>query len=187
MWNDKFELSDGSYSVPDIQGYFEHIIKNHDAVTNNIPLRIYINKIQNIIAFKIKKEHYLQLLTPEMTKLLGNTKSKISKDENGENVPHLEVTEIVLFHCNIVNNNCQQNSRVLYTFALNKLLGQLLNISPKKFIFLKTFHSEFSFHLWFTYQNFKSLEIEDKIRTNLAIYWGVIFVQTMDFWLLPEI
>ena len=105
MWNDRFELSDGSYSVPDIQGYFEHIIKNHDAVTNNIPLRIYINKIQNIIAFKIKKEHYLQLLTPEMTKLLGNTKSKISKDENGENVPHLEVTEIVLFHCNIVNNN----------------------------------------------------------------------------------
>ena len=79
-------------------------------------------------------------------KLLGSTKSKISKDENGENVFHLEITEVVLIHCNIVNNNNNQtNSRVLYTFIPNKSFGQLLDISPKKSMFLKTFNSEFSY------------------------------------------
>ena len=67
-------------------------------------------------------------------KLFGSTKSKITKDENGENVPHLEITEVVLVHCNIVNNGYQQDSRVLYTFVLNKSFGQLLDISPKNFI-----------------------------------------------------
>ena len=78
-------------------------------------------------------------------KLFGSTKSKITKDKNGENVSHLEITEVVLVHCNIVNNDYQQDSRVLYTFIPNKLFGQLLDISPKKFIFLKTFNSEFSY------------------------------------------
>ena len=76
-------------------------------------------------------------------KLLGSTKSKITKDENGENVPHLEITEVVLVFCNIVNNEYQQDSRVLYTFILNKLFDQILDISPKNFIFSKTFNSEF--------------------------------------------
>ena len=75
-------------------------------------------------------------------KLLENIKSKITKDENGENVSHLEITEVVLIHCNIVNNNYQQDLRVLYTFVHNKSFGQLLDISPKNFIFLKTFNSE---------------------------------------------
>ena len=70
-------------------------------------------------------------------KLLGSTTSKITKDENGENVPHLEINEVVLVHCNIVNNDYQQGSRVFYTFVTNKLFGQLLHISPKNFIFLK--------------------------------------------------
>ena len=74
-------------------------------------------------------------------KLLENTKRKITKDKNGENVPHLEITEVVLIHCNIVNNDYQQDSRVLYTFLPNKLFGQLLDISPKNFIFLKPFNS----------------------------------------------
>ena len=74
-------------------------------------------------------------------KLLGSTTSKITKDENGENVPHLKITEVVLIHCNIFNNDYQQDSRALYTFIPNKLFGQLLNISPKNFIFLKTFNS----------------------------------------------
>ena len=65
-------------------------------------------------------------------KLLGSTKSKITKDENGRNVPYLEITEVLLVHCNIVNNNYQQNSRVLYTFIPNKSFGQLLDISPQK-------------------------------------------------------
>ena len=78
-------------------------------------------------------------------KLLGNTKSKITKNKNGENVPYLEITEVVLMHCNIVNNSYQQKSRVLYTFVLNKSFGQSLNISPQNFIILKTFDSEFSY------------------------------------------
>ena len=103
-------------------------------------------------------------------KLLGSTKSKITKDENGENVPHLEITEVVLVHCNIVNNDYQQDSRVLYTFVPNKSFGQLLDISPKNFIFLKTFDSEFSYiEVWFTDQNSKPLEIEDKINITLVI------------------
>ena len=74
-------------------------------------------------------------------KLLGSFKSKITKDKNGENVPHLEITEVVLIHCNIVNKDYQQDSRVLYTFVPKKSFGQLLDISPKNFIYLKTFDS----------------------------------------------
>ena len=85
--------------------------------------------------FKIKTEYYLELLIPETMKLLGSTKSKITKNENGENVPRLEVIEVALIHCNIVNNDYQQHSRVLYTFVPNKSFGQLLNISPKNFTF----------------------------------------------------
>ena len=78
--------------------------------------------------FKIKIRYYLELLTLETMKVLGNTKSKMNKNENGENVPHLEITEVVLVHCNIVNNNYQQNSGVFYTFVPNKSFGQLLDI-----------------------------------------------------------
>ena len=81
----------------------------------------------------------------ETMKLFGSFKSKITKDKNSENVPHLEITEVVLVHWNIVNNDYQQDSRVLYTFVPNKSFGQLLDISPKNFIFLKTFDSEFSY------------------------------------------
>ena len=74
-------------------------------------------------------------------KLLGSTKSKITKDKNGENVPHLEIAELLLIHCNLVNNNYQQNSRILYTFVPNKPFGRLLEIPPTNHIFLKTFNS----------------------------------------------
>ena len=76
-------------------------------------------------------------------KPLESTKSKIRKDKNGENAPYLEITEVVLIHCNIVSNSYLQNSRVLYIFVPNKSIGQLLDISPENFIFLKTFDSEF--------------------------------------------
>ena len=103
-------------------------------------------------------------------KLLGSTESKLTKNENGENVLHLKITEVVLIHCNIVNNDYQQDSRVLYTFVPKKSFGQLLNISPKNFIFLKTFNSEFSYiEVWLTDQNSKPLEIEDKINITLVI------------------
>ena len=149
------ELSDGSYSVSDIQGYFEYIIKKHETVIDNPSIMIYVNEIENTITFKIKAGYYLEFLTPETMKLLGSTESKITKNENGENVPHLEITEVILVHCDIVNNDYQQDSRVLYTFVPNKSFGQLLDISPKKNIFLKTFNSEFShIEVRFTDQNF---------------------------------
>ena len=84
-------------------------------------------------------------------KLLWSTKSKIIKDEDGENLPYLEITEVVLIHCNIFNNSYQQNSRFLYTFVPNKPSGQLLDISTENCTFLKTFDSEFSYmEVWFT-------------------------------------
>ena len=73
-------------------------------------------------------------------KLLGTTKSKITEDKNGENVPHLEIFELVLVHCNVVNNDYQQDSRILYTFVPNKPFGNLLKTSPPSHIFLKTFN-----------------------------------------------
>ena len=81
-------------------------------------------------------------MTPETMKLRGSNKRKITKDKYGENVPNLEITEVLLVRCNIVNNDYQQDSRVLYTFIPNKLFGQLQDISPKNVIFLKTFNSE---------------------------------------------
>ena len=121
--------------------------------------------------FKIKTGYYPKLLMPEAMKLLASTKSKITKDKNGENLPYLEITEIVLIHCNIVNNDYQQDSRFLYIFVLNKSFGQLLDISPKYFILLKTFNSTFS-HIEerFTDQNSKPLEIEDKINIHHFSY-----------------
>ena len=102
-------------------------------------------------------------------KLLGSTENKITKDKNGENVPHLEITELILVHCNIVNNDYQQDSRVLYTFVPNKTFGQLVEISPTNFIFLKTFNSEFqAIEVWFTDQNSQPLEIEDKMNLTLV-------------------
>ena len=103
-------------------------------------------------------------------KLLGSTKSKITKNENGENMLHLEITEVVLIHCNIVNNYYQQDSRVLYTFVPNKSFGQFLDISPKNFIFLNIFSSELSYiEVWFTDQNSKPLEKEDKTNITSVI------------------
>ena len=103
-------------------------------------------------------------------KLLRRTKNKIPEDENGENIPHLEITEVTLVHCNIVSNDYQQDSWVLYIFVPNKSSGQLLGILPKRFIFLKTFESQFSYiEVWFTDQNYKPLEIEDKINITLVI------------------
>ena len=120
-------------------------------------------EIENGITFKIKSGYYLELLTPETMKLLGSTERKITKDKNGEKVPHLEVVELVIVHCNLVNNDNQQHSRILYTFFPNKPFGSLLEISPTNHIFLKIFNSEFQeIKIWFTDQTSKPLEVEDK-------------------------
>ena len=103
-------------------------------------------------------------------KLLGSTKNKLTKDKNGENLPHPEITEVLLVHCNMVNNDYQHDSRVLYTFVPNKSFGSLLDISPSNHIFLKTFNSEYDeIIVWFTDQNSKPLEIEDRINLTIVI------------------
>ena len=169
-WSEKFKLPDGSYSISDIQDYFEYILKKHCGNVDNPSIRIYVNKIENRITFRIKSGYYLELLTPETIKLLGSTESKITKDKNGENVPHLEIVELVLIHCNLVKNDYQQHSRILYTFVPNKPFGSLLEISPTNHIFLKTFNSDFpEIKTWFTDQTSKSLEVEDKINLTLII------------------
>ena len=126
-WIDQFELPDGLYSILHIQDYFEYIFKKHGEDINKPSVQIYVNKIENRVIFKIKNGYSLELLTPETMKLLGSTKIKITKGKNGENVPHLEITEVVLVHCNIVNNDFQQDSRVLYTFVPNKPFGSLFS------------------------------------------------------------
>ena len=85
-------------------------------------------------------------------------------------MPHFEIVEKLLVHCNIVNNYYQQDSRALYTFVPNKSFGSLLEISPKNEIFLKTFNSEFqAVEVWFTDQNSQPKEIEYRLNLNLAI------------------
>ena len=124
-WNSEYELPSWSYSISDIQVHFEYISKKHHESIDNLSARIYLNKTENTITFKIKTGYYIELLGPETTKLLRSNKNKITKDKNGENVPHLEITEVVLVHCHIVNNDYQQDSRVLYTFVPSKLFGNL--------------------------------------------------------------
>ena len=112
----------------------------------------------------------LNLKKSETIKLLGSIKNKITKDKNGENVPHLKITVVVLVHSNIVNNDYQQDSRALYTFVPNKPFGSLLEISPTNHIFLKVFNSEFQdIQVWFTDQKSQPLEIEDRLNLTLVI------------------
>ena len=161
-WSEEFKLPDGSYSVSDIQDYFEYILKKHSEGVDNPSVRI---TIENRITFKTKNGYYLELSTPETMKLLRSTESKITKDKNNENVPHLEIVELVLVHCNLVNNVYQQDSRILCTFLPNNTFGSLLEISPTNQVFLKTFHSKFQeVKIWFTNQTSKPLELEDKIN-----------------------
>ena len=144
--NLKFQLRHGwSYSIWDITDYFRYLLKKHWGKTVNLSIKIYTNKIENRTTFKIKPEYYLDLLIPKTIKLIESTK----KDEN---TPYLEIREEVLIHCvnnNAVNNSYQQNSRVLYTFAPDKLFSQLL--------------------VWSADQNYNPLEIEDKINVTLTI------------------
>ena len=152
----------GSCLISDTQDYFEYILEKHNENFDNPSIRIYVNKVENRITFKIKNGI---TLNNETMKLLGSTGSKITKDKNGKNVPHLEITELVLVHFNLVNNDYQQDSRILYTFVPNKSFGSLLEISPTNHIFLKTFNSEFQeIEIWFTNQNSMPLEVQDKIN-----------------------
>ena len=127
------DLPDGSYSVSDIQNYFELIIKKHETLIENPPIQIYPNKIKNRIVFKIKTGYKLELLTPKTMKLLGSTKKDVDSDKNSGNVSKLESFEVALVHCNLVKNDYQHSSKVLFSFVSNKQFGQLINILPDKY------------------------------------------------------
>ena len=120
--------------------------------------------------FKIKTGYKLELLSKETMKLLGSTKDTTDADKSSENVPRLENVEVVLVHCNLVNNSYQQASRALFTFVPNKQYGQLISISPNSLIFLKKMNTEFSeIEIWCTDPNDNSLEIEDNVNISLII------------------
>ena len=155
-WRETFDLPDGSYTIDDILDYFESIIKKHEALTDNLPVQIYANKIKNRIVFKIKTGCKLELSTPETTKLLGSTKKVVDKDKNSENIPKLDSVEVVLVHCNLVKNDYQHASKVLFSFVPNKQFGHLLNISPHIFKMMNTVNTDFaSIEVWFTDQSRK--------------------------------
>ena len=142
--NNKFKISAPTCSDKfDIQDYFEYIFLKNGEDIDKPSVQIYVNKIENRVTFKIKNGYSLERLTPQRMKLLGRIENKITKDKNGENLSHVEISEVVLVHCDIVNNDYQQDSRVLYIFVPNKPFGDLLEISPTNHIFLKNFNSEY--------------------------------------------
>ena len=145
--DDTFDLPDGSYSIANIQDYFEFIIKKHATLTENPSVQIYPNRIQNRIVFKIKIEYKLELLTPETMKLLGIRKKYADKDKNWETVPKLESVEAALVHCSLVKNDYQQASKVLFTFVPNNEFGQMINTSPHAFTMMNTVNTEFSWSM----------------------------------------
>ena len=139
-------------------------------MTENPLIQIYPNKVKNRIVFKVKTSFKLELLTLEAMKLLGSTKKVVNKDKKGENVPKRESVEVVLVHCNLVKNDYQHSSKVLFSFVPNKRFGQLINISPNTLTMMNTVNTEFSsVEVWFTNQNSKALEIEDSINLTLII------------------
>ena len=172
-WNETFDVPDGSYSIAALQNYFEYIIKKHETITDVSPVLIYVNEINNRIVFKIKSGFKLELLSNETMRLLGSSTDTIDGDKNSELVPKLESVDLVLVHCNLVNNSYQQASKVLFTFVPNKKYGQLITVSPEMLIMLKTVNTEFSFiEIWFTDQDNRPLEIEDSVNISLIIGIG---------------
>ena len=170
--NDEFYLPDGSYSISDIQDYFEFIIKKHETLTENPPIQIYPNKIKNRIVFKVKRGYKLgsiETIREYKMQLLGSTK-KVDICKDREDVSKLESVQIALIHCNLVNNIYQQASKVFFTFVPNKQFGQLITISPHSLTVLKTTNAEFqSIQLRFTDQNNRPLEVEDIVNITLII------------------
>ena len=139
-------------------------------MTENPLIQIYPNKVKNRIVFKVKTSFKLELLTLEAMKLLGSTKKVVDKDKKGENVPKRESVEVVLVHCNLVKNDYQHSSKVLFSFVPNKPFGQLINISPNTLTMMNTVNTEFSsVEVWFTNQNSKALEIENSVNLTLII------------------
>ena len=118
--------------------------------------------------FKIKDEYKAESQTRETMKLFGSTKNLIDKTKNRENVPSLEVVEVVLVQCNLVDNQYQQNSEVWYTFKPNKFYTYVLNVEASNLVFFKTYNTEFDeIIITFTHQNGRPLETEGKVSVAL--------------------
>ena len=163
-------MPDGSYSVSDIPDYFEYIIKKYETIADNPAVQIYVNKIKNRIAFKIRTGYKLELLSEETMQLLGSSKKDIDQNKDGEIVPKLETVGVVLVHCILVNNNYQQASKVLFTFVPNKQFGQLITITTHSPTMLKTTNAEFSFiEIWFADHTNRPLGIKDNVNITLII------------------
>ena len=122
-----------------------------ETLAENPAIQIYPNKIKNRIVFKVKIDYKLELFSPETMKILRSAKKDVDKDKDGEDVPKLESVEVVLVHCNLVNNSYQKASEVVFTFLPDKKFDQLIAISPHLLTMLKTTSAEFQFIvLWFT-------------------------------------
>ena len=126
--------------------------------------------IKNRIVFKIKTGYKLELLTTVTMKLLGSAKKDVDKDKHGENVSKLESVVVVLVRCNLVKNDYQHTSKVLFAFVPNKQFWQLINISPHSLTMMNAVNAEFSsVEIWFTDQASKALEIEDDVNLTIII------------------
>ena len=133
--------------MSNVQDYSKYIVKKGGTLTTTPLIHVYIIRINN----RFTK---LQLQTPEIMKLFGSTRKLIDKTKSGEEVPSLEVVEVVLVQCNLVNNQYQQKYEVLYTFNPNKSYTYLLNVEPSNLVFLKTYNTEFhEIIITFTDQN----------------------------------
>ena len=139
-------------------------------MTDNPPMQIYANKVKNKTVFKIKRSYKLELSFPKTMRLLGSAKKDKDQDKDGEDVPRLESAEVVLVHYNLVNNNYQQASKVIFTFVPNKQFGQLITNAPHSLIVLNATNIEFSsIEVWFTEQKSKQLEVEDNVNRPLIL------------------
>ena len=160
IWNDEFNLPNGSYNIEQIPDYFKYIIEKYETIADNPQIIL----IKNRIVFKTKTGYKLELSTEETMQLLGSSRKVIDKNKNREIGPRLEAAEVILVHCSLVNNNYQQVSKVLFAFVPTKQFGQLITITPHPLTMLKTTNAGFSFiEIWFTGQNNRQLEIEDNV------------------------
>ena len=115
-WNEEFELPEGSYTVADINDYFQFIVEKHTK-DHKDDIKIYVNKTANRVTFKLKTGVILELMTPETQRFLGSSTNAITSEINGDLAPQMKSTDVVLVHCNLVNDDYQHDSRVLYLFV----------------------------------------------------------------------
>ena len=144
-WSENPTFPNSSYTIPDIQDCFLKIIQKHEPTIESneeSPILIYPDGVKNRKSFKIKTGYKLEILTTETIKLLGDG-PVIDKDKNSKNVPQLDQVDYVLLHCNIVQNDYLQNSKLLYEFVPDQPFGKLISVKPPVLIQCKTTDSIF--------------------------------------------